>query len=397
MPEKDDGDARARAAESSLPLVDGVDVAVLATEYSAAASRVLEAPRWRMLTADAIGLIFLFYLAFEAAGHLATLASPARPSAVMIAAGLYVAAVVAGGGFLYVMGGAVRAVPDTVDLIVPRQPSRPITILSLGRQGPHGWAVLAVGLSVFSVAFVALLDPSLKAVLDAARDSSYLVMSAMMLAAQEWGYHAARALHTTLRGVDRPLPLDEVAAQLVVVAARVRSFSKSPETADQRSVRAEVSALERAAHNAERFALPRAPRWDRNAQRTAATDGLRLAAIIRAHKMPLARAMSAEDFAKITRSLTGGVGAWSRGDFAAMVRNAPEVTLSARSRAVFARLAPTVTLGVLGIVLPLLPPLNATAQTAASARTSLLVSAVLALATGAVRAESYISTTVLPK
>jgi hypothetical protein len=397
LPEKDDGDARVRAAESSLPSVDGVDVSVLAKDYSEAASRVLAAPRWKMLAADATGLILLFYLGFEAAGHLATIASPAQPSAIGIAAGLYIATVIAGGGFLYLMGGVVCVAPDAIDLTVPRQPSRLITTLDVARRGPHKWAVLAVGLSVFSVAFVALVDPSLNAVLGAARDSSYLVMSAVMLAAQELGYLAARALHGTRRRIGRPLPLDQVAAQLVVVAAQVQGYSKSPQTADQRSLRAEVNSLERAAHDAERFALPRAPRWDRNAQRAAAMDGLRLASVIRAHKMPLARALSAEDFAKIARSLTAGAGAWSQGDFNAMVLSAPEVTLPARSRAVIVRLAPAVTLIVLGIVLPLLPPLNATAQAAASARTSLLVSAVLALATGAVRVEDYISTAVLSK
>ena len=57
------------------------------------------------------------------------------------------------------------------------------------------------------------------------------------------------------------------------------------------------------------------------------------------------------------------------------------------------RLAPAITLAVLGIVLPLLPPLNATAQAAASARTSLLIGAVLVVVTGAVQVEGYITAT----
>lgn len=295
------------------------------------------------------------------------------------------------------MSGAVRVAPDTVDMLVPRQPPRYLAMLSLQRLSFHGWAVVAIGLSVFAVAFVALVQPTLDAVLAAARQSSYLVMAAILLAAQHSGWLAVSGLHAMLRRRGRPRPLDQVAAQLVVVAARVHGYAEFPETVDQRGIRAEVAALERAARDAERFALPRAPRWDKAAQRSARLDGLRLAGVIRAHKTPLATAIGTADFAKIARSLTGGAAAWSRGDFESMVRSAPEVTLPTRSRTVLTRLAPAVTLAVLGIVLPLLPPLSATAQAAASARTSLLVGAVLALATGAVRLEDYVTAAVLRK
>ena len=46
--------------------------------------------------------------------------------------------------------------------------------------------------------------------------------------------------------------------------------------------------------------------------------------------------------------------------------------------------------GKMGIVLPLLPPLNEVAQAAAAARTSLLAGALMAIVTGTVKTPEYV-------
>jgi hypothetical protein len=396
-------DPRASAAESSLPGVDGVDLAALAREYSAAVARVLDAPLWKLLAADVVGLFALGYLAYGVvAGRLAAVAHASPPSATLAALALYLVTVLVSGGFFYLMGAVIRVAPDSVDLTAP--PRRPryvtaqVSTVSLDRRGRHGTAVIAIALSVVVVACLALANPGLDVVVAAARASSFLVTIACALGIWEWGQVVGHGLAARLAGaVGRPRPLDRVATQLVVIAARVWALAGASGAVDQASVRMQVDALERAARDAQRFALARAPRWDGDARRAARRDGWRVAVVIRAHKAPLARAVGAEDFAAVARSLTGGLAAWSREDFASMVGGAPATTPPGRSRAVVARLLPAVTMAVLAVVLPLLPPLNATAQAASSARVSLLVGAVLALVTGAVQVEDWASTAVLRK
>ncbi|MGI5224472.1 hypothetical protein [Actinoallomurus sp. CA-142502] len=302
--------------------------------------RVLAAPRWRALGADLIVLGLLFYLSLMVGRRIGALPSTSPPSAVLVAVAVYLAVV----------------------------------------------AVLGLGFD------------TLRSV---ARNGNLIFESAGVVGFVEWfGLVAARV--PAKHGTDRPRPLDRVATQLTVVAASVRRAAGKPETIGHAEVRWWVGSLERAARDAERFALRSVPWWDLEARHAAHLDGLRLAAVVRAHKTPLTRAMSGGDLAKVANSLTVGLGAWSRGDFAALVRNAPEVTRPARLRPVLARLGPPAILVGSGIVLPLLPPLNAAAEAAASARTALLVGVAMVLATGsAQQAPDYLKAVldkaVLPK
>jgi hypothetical protein len=116
--------------------------------------------------------------------------------------------------------------------------------------------------------------------------------------------------------------------------------------------------------------------------------------VIRAHKQPLLIAVREEDFAKVARSLMFGLAAWCRGDFAALVEHAPIVAAPSGLRRLMARLGAAVLLATAAIVLPLVPPLDLAEQAASGVRASLLITAVIALATGAVQAPEYIRSVV---
>jgi hypothetical protein len=397
-PKGDDGDERQRATERALPPVAGIDLGQVARCYAAAVPRVLAAPRWRAIGADLIVLVLLSYLGSAMGQRIGALPSTSPPSAVFVAVVVYLAVVVGGCGLLYMTARSLRTRPVTVDLTAPRFPRIGAV---LATQGQHAWVIMAMALSALPLAVVAIFDLGFDAMRVTAKNGSFGFGAAGLYGFVEWAALVAAGVQG-MRGAGRSRPLDRVATQLAVVAASVRRAADDPEAVGHGDVRWWVGSLERLARDAERFALPSVPRWDWGARREAHLDGLRLAAVVRAHKTPLTRAMSGDDFAKVAESLTAGLGAWSCGDFAALVRNAPEVTRRSTLRPVLARLGPPLILAAAGTVLPLLPPLNAAAQAATSARTALLVGAAMVLATGsAQQAPDYLKTvlekTVLPK
>ncbi|WP_285575210.1 hypothetical protein [Actinoallomurus iriomotensis] len=360
--------------------------------------RVLAAPRWRAIGADLMVLGLLVFLNAMVGRRIGELPSASPPSAVLVAVAVYLAVVAGGCGLLFLTARSLRTRPDTVDLTVPRS-SRVWAVLAT--QGQHAWVLLAMAISTLPLAVVTVLGLGFDTLRIVARDGNVIFGAAGVVGFVDWLRLVADGMGG-IRGTGRPRPLDRVATQLTVVAASVRRAADDPEAIDHADVRWWVGSLERSARDAGRFALRSVPWWDWEARHAAHLDGLRLAAVVRAHKTPLTRAMSGDDFAKVANSLTAGLDAWSRGDFAALVRNAPEVTRRARLRPVLARLGPPAILIGSGIVLPLLPPLNAAPEAAASARTALLVGAAMVLATGsAQQAPDYLKTvlekTVLPK
>ncbi|MFC6896309.1 hypothetical protein ACFQGX_12810 [Nonomuraea dietziae] len=66
--------------------------------------------------------------------------------------------------------------------------------------------------------------------------------------------------------------------------------------ANNSNIRLLIAELERAARAAEKFALPRAPRWDALTRQEAYILGLKLATVIRSYKPRLIHAQTPKDF-----------------------------------------------------------------------------------------------------
>lgn len=177
-------------------------------------------------------------------------------------------------------------------------------------------------------------------------------------------------------------PLDRVGTRLVAVAAVVNLRAGEFDALSARRSRSLVVEMEMLAREAERFALPRVPWWDRRTRLMAQTEGLRLAAVVRRHKVQLATAVSGDDYVAVARSLTGGASAWARRDLATMIRDAPEVAPPRTARRILARFGPATVVLALAVAVPLLPPLNQSPQAAESFRTALLIASLLSLTTG---------------
>ena len=196
-------------------------------------------------------------------------------------------------------------------------------------------------------------------------------------------------------------PLDRVGTRLVAVIAALHACASEVNTVTRSNVRSLISELEMLAREAERFGTPRVPWWDRATRRRVLLDGLRLATVIRAHKRKVMTAMSAEDFEAVARSLAGGAVAWARNDLPTMLRDAPDLTLPRTLSTLIIRIGPAAVLVASSIILPLLPPLNKTAQATINFRVALLIAAVLSLTTSAAQLPDYMRTvvekTILPK
>ncbi len=177
-------------------------------------------------------------------------------------------------------------------------------------------------------------------------------------------------------------PLDRVGTRLVAVAAAVHASAGEFDAMPARRARWLLVQVEMLAREAERFASPRVPWWDRQTRLSALTQGFRLAAVVRAHEARMATAVSGDDYAVVARSLTGGASAWARRDLETMIRDAPDVVLPRTARRILARFGPAVVVLALAIAVPLLPPLDQSPQAADSFRTALLIASLLSLTTG---------------
>lgn len=380
-----------RAARVTLPVLDGVDQDEVAKAYAAAVPRVAAELRMRFVIADLTVLVLLIFLARIAVGLIQSVPASSPSWAVLVATTAYGLVIISGGVLVARSAGSLRATPHAVDLTAEKAGPRVLTFMTT--------RVLHTAL-VMTVVITGLVTPvdewealwfnlGFDAFRRAAGFSSNLVVFFAVLALAEL-YVLMLRYAAQERRAGRPRPLDRVATRLVVVAAEVRWCAERPHQVRNREVRSLVGALEKTAREAERFPLFSVSWHDRAGRREAGVDGARLAEVIRAHKAPLMTAISAADFAHVARSLTGGVGAWARGDLATMVRDAPDVVIPSRTWLV--RLGPAFVLAVLGVVLPLLPPLNEVTEAAAAARASLLAGALMAVVTGSIQAPEYVRT-----
>jgi hypothetical protein len=374
-----------------LPAVTGVDVARVARAYAAAVPRVLGEVRWRYVVTDLAVVVQVVYLSRGAVRLVGSVPAASPSWAVLVAAATY-GLVLAAGAVVSVRSVlAQRPDPHAVDLTVDTARS-PVRTLTTTR--------FLHGLFAMTVVITAVITPvdevealsfglGFDAFRRAAGFSSTLVMLSAVLALAELCVLFLRFGAEEKRS-GRPSSLDGVATRLVVVAAGVWRCSDRAGEVGDREVRSLVAALESAAREAQRCFRLGVPWRDRATRRAAGADGARLAAVLRAHKAPLMRALGPADFAAVARSLTGGLDARARGDLATMLRTAPEVTAPRGPWPWLRRLGPAAVLAVLGIVLPLLPPLREVAPAAAAARTSLLVGALMAVVTGGVRVPEYV-------
>ncbi|MER6810737.1 hypothetical protein ABT299_15790 [Spirillospora sp. NPDC000708] len=149
--------------------------------------------------------------------------------------------------------------------------------------------------------------------------------------------------------------------------------------------------LERIARESERFALRRVPWWDLQARREARRLGLRLAAIIRMHKVPLATAVGMGDFIRVEASLLGGLIAWQNEDLEELLKAVPEVGLRAWIRPLLGRAWSGLILALMALWLPNTSAFHNSPQAADSVRAALLISAILALISGGVAAPERVN------
>lgn len=381
-------------ADNELP-PDQPALGEVTSAYADALPRVVAELRGRFAAADLVVLVVLVYLGRIAVRLIQAVPASSPSWAVLVAAVAYGMVIIAGGVLVCMLAGSLRVSPRAVDVTARNTGLFTRFLTFLTTRAVHTALVMTTvitGLVTPVDELEALwFHRGFGAFRRAAEYSSNLVTFWAVLALVELQVLTILYLAQGLRA-GRPRSLDRVATRLVVVAMNVTSCSEHSLGAGNREVRSLVAALERAAREAERSLLLSVPRQDRAGRPAARADGLRLAEVIRAHKPPLMRASRPDHFIDVAWSLAGGLSAWARGDFAAMVRNAPDVDMSGGSWRWLARLGPALVLAVLGIVLPLLPPLNQVAQAAEAARVSLLAGALMAVVTGSVQTPEYVQT-----
>ncbi|GGX89891.1 hypothetical protein [Streptomyces anandii] len=144
----------------------------------------------------------------------------------------------------------------------------------------------------------------------------------------------------------------------------------------ERSRRAVERALEKAARKAE-TALPARP--FPGGRGPARADTLRLAAVVRQHRTPIARAGGPASFDVVTKSLWAGVLALIDDDWETLTAAAPPVTALSRLRRTAAAVWPPVVLLTAAVALPLIPAVAQAPDVAGGVRVTLIITAVLSL------------------
>lgn len=144
----------------------------------------------------------------------------------------------------------------------------------------------------------------------------------------------------------------------------------------ERSRKAVERALEEAARKAE-TALPARP--FRGGRGPARADTLRLAAVIRQHRTPIARAGGPASFDNVTKSLWAGVLALIDDDWETLTAAAPPVTTLSRLRRTAATIWPPAVLLTAAVALPWIPAVAQAPDVADGLRVTLIITAVLSL------------------
>ncbi|MGW2823025.1 hypothetical protein ACWC24_18850 [Streptomyces sp. NPDC001443] len=183
---------------------------------------------------------------------------------------------------------------------------------------------------------------------------------------------ASALLNWVLRPVLRPydlLLLALVDACAVTHAHRGTWFLRRSRTVVER-------ALQNAARKAESAVSARPFPGGRGPARA---DALRLAAVIRRHRTPIARASGPASFDRVTQSLWSGALALIDDDWEALTAAAPAVTVLSRLRRVAAAVWSPAVLLAAAVALPWIPAVAQAPAVADGVRVTLVITAVLGL------------------
>ncbi|OKJ74346.1 hypothetical protein AMK32_35710 [Streptomyces sp. CB01883] len=175
-------------------------------------------------------------------------------------------------------------------------------------------------------------------------------------------------------------PTDRLLIQTVATAAEIRARTRRRLTPAR--CRTLCRELEHLAYLAERdLALPyRAPHHVRRALRQ---DALRVAAVYRAHQLPLTLVRHPHDADPLVASLLAAADALATGERDALLANAPDqVEQSRLVRRVMSRAWPAVVLIASGALLPLIPAVAQQPALASSLRWTLVVAGALTFVAG---------------
>ncbi|WP_155128682.1 hypothetical protein [[Actinomadura] parvosata] len=159
-------------------------------------------------------------------------------------------------------------------------------------------------------------------------------------------------------------------------------------------IRLLVAELERAAQDAEKFALQHVPYRDTATRRKAQILGLRFAEAIRSHKEALVRTAKVEDLAATEESLILGLEAWTKGDLETLLAAVPDAEVKRKWQPVLGRLWPAAILCAGAFAIPALPLFSNAPEAASSARITLLIAAVLAVLSGGITPSERINSVV---
>jgi len=185
--------------------------------------------------------------------------------------------------------------------------------------------------------------------------------------------------------------LDAIMLRLLYVARWCEWVTTKRRWSYRRNISSLISELEIAAQQAERFALRGSPWSDPELRHQTRTVGIQMASVIRSHKLVLAQAVGPNDIRKVTTSLSAGLDAWMRQDLHTLIANSPEVATRETIRRLIRRLWPAVVLATLGVTLPALSIFERSPGAAQNLRATLLIAAVVTLATGSTSVSSQVN------
>ncbi|WP_406358555.1 hypothetical protein [Streptomyces sp. NBC_00658] len=208
--------------------------------------------------------------------------------------------------------------------------------------------------------------------------AGWLMFFSVDLVAVMVGHRAEQALYSLVYGVRRPpweRPHHKMTYYLFLCAAGLDESLPSWED-DIRWNRRRLALAARAIER-DRLPLRVVGRFEFALRREVRSDQLRLAAVLRAHGRALAMARNMTDYRRICDSVRAGLLAAVERDWTALLVNAPQVTVGTRLFRYLRRLAPSLSLILFAVGIPLLPGVEP--SIGASLRLLLLSTALLAL------------------
>ncbi|MFJ2187906.1 hypothetical protein ACIOJE_08045 [Kitasatospora sp. NPDC087861] len=142
-----------------------------------------------------------------------------------------------------------------------------------------------------------------------------------------------------------------------------------------------IAWIEVAAKECERFpsASRRVAFVDRAARRSYRDIGYQVAAVVRSHKIMVARAGRERDYSAAAESFCSALVGLGRGEIGQLLVNAGEVSNVSRMRVAARRVGPSLPLFVAAFVIPLIPQVSASSEAVGGIRVTLIIAGTLSL------------------